>query len=165
MVAAQKVIKEIWANGLTFHLKVISKITPLDRIEALKTAYEDLPHDTSDLLTVMNLKKEMSSAFWDFSKELAAAKRESEIRPTQRKAEYFTKKRHHETNGENSTKAATIAECDVIELRKMESIVVGQYGAMKVLSDGTREVLSTMQQHISLLKMEKNETMKGQANN
>jgi hypothetical protein len=128
-----------------------------DKITSIIETYHATTIEANNLAYLMGMRKELSVYAFELGISTAKYKRLLEETKAQRKSKFARQKLNHL---ENSTlgKAELLAEQDIEEIRMNEARLDGNYIGSKIILEQCNEVINSMQQDISQLKLEyKNE--------
>lgn len=102
---------------------------------------------------LMGMRKELSIKAFKLGKEVANYKFHKENNTARRKSKFAKQKLIH-LKGSTLGKSELEAEADIEELRLKEAKYDGLYMGGKIVLEQTNEVISSLQQDISTLKLE-----------
>ena len=114
--------------------------------------YNSLKLESHELATIMTLRKELVVMGFKLGLEVANYKREFDKANGTRKINFFKIK--NENLSEGVTKAETIAEVEIGDLREAEKTYESLYYGCRVILNQLNEVLNAIQQDISILRTE-----------
>lgn len=132
-------------------------MTITEKLTDIIKTYHATEIEAHNLMYLIGMRKELSVLAFELGVKTAQLKKLLEETKAQRKSSYAI---HKLKALENSTlgKAELIAEKAIEELRTNESRLDGKYIGCKIILEQTNEVISSIQQDISQLKLEyKNE--------
>jgi hypothetical protein len=128
-----------------------------EKITDIINTYHATTIEAHNLAYLMGMRKELSVYAFELGTFTAKYKRLLEETKAQRKSRFAKQKLKHL---EDSTlgKAELLAEQDIEEIRMNEARLDGNYIGSKIILEQCNEVINSMQQDISQLKLEyKNE--------
>lgn len=125
-----------------------------DKIQVLIQKYNETPLEATYLSVLMDIRQSLVSLSFELGLEVAKYKREFDKANYKRKINFFQLKNDNLDSG--VTKAETLAEVQIKELRETEKDYESLYNGCKIILNQVNEVLSSMQQDISILKAELN---------
>lgn len=125
-----------------------------DKIATIISHYKETPLEATYLSQLMSLRQELVSLGFELGLEVAKYKREFDRANFKRKINFFQLK--NDNLSEGVTKAETLAEVKIKQERENEKEYESLYTGCKIILNQVNEVLSSMQQDISILKAELN---------
>ena len=105
-----------------------------------------------NLNALVILRKNLVSHCYDFGREVSQYKIDFDSAYGRRKIAFYREK--NECIDQGVSKAETIAETRISELRENEKLLEGLYSGSKIILTQANEVLKAMQQDIAMLKSE-----------
>ena len=132
-------------------------MTITDKLTDIINTYHATSIESHNLVYLIGMRKELSVLAFELGVKTAQLKKLLEETKQQRKSTYAKEKL---IALENSTlgKAELIAEQKIEDIRTNEARLDGKYIGSKIILEQTNEVISSIQQDISQLKLEyKNE--------
>lgn len=130
-------------------------------IEKTVNWYRSLKKDFNDVGTLISARRLLSCRFYDFGHVVSNAKNRYNAAEWSRKAGYIVKKQELIATGDSISKADAAAEDFVKDLRYDEMVAYNELQEVLLQYEGVKEVLSSMQQHISYLKDERRSEFSG----
>ena len=132
-------------------------MTITEKISDIIATYHATTIEAHNLMYLMGMRKELSCLGFELGVKTAQLKKLLEETKAQRKSK-FAMHKLNALNGSTLGKAELIAEKEIEELRTQEARLDGKYIGCKIILEQTNEVISSIQQDISQLKLEyKNE--------
>jgi len=125
-----------------------------DKIQVLIQKYNETPLEATYLSVLMDIRQSLVSLSFELGLEVAKYKREFDRCNYRRKINFFQLK--NDNLSEGVTKAETLAEVQIKDLRESEKEYESLYTGCKIILNQVNEVLSSLQQDISILKAELN---------
>ena len=133
------------------------KMNITEKITDIIATYHATTIEAHNLAYLMGMRKELSVYAFELGISTAKYKRLLEETKAQRKSSYARHKLKF-LNGSTLGKAELQAESEIEEIRMNEARFDGNYIGSKIILEQCNEVISSMQQDISQLKLEyKNE--------
>jgi len=129
-------------------------MTLIETITEQIATYNATDISAENLDYLMGIRKNLSYNAYLLGLDTARAKRQLETIKAQRKIKYFKSKVEHLKDGVG--KAETLAEVEVSELREKEANTDGIYSGYKIILEQCNEVLKSIQQDLSVLRLEMN---------
>ncbi len=114
--------------------------------------YKSLELNGHNLNQLVVNRKNLVCYCYDFGREVSQFKIDFDAAYGQRKIAFYREKNEHIKEG--VSKAETIAEVCISELRTKEKQLEGLYSGSKIILNQANEVLKAMQQDIAMLKSE-----------
>jgi len=125
-----------------------------DKIQVLISKYKETPLEATYLSQLMDIRQNLVALGFELGLEVAKYKRNFDRSNVKRKINFFRLKNTHLDEG--VTKAETLAEVQLQQLRETEKTNESLYYGTKIILGQLNEVLSSMAQDISILKAELN---------
>lgn len=125
-----------------------------DKIQVLIQKYNETPLEATYLSVLMDIRQNLVSLSFELGLEVAKYKRNFDKANVRRKINFFRLKNTHLNEG--VAKAETLAEVQLQQLRETEKEYESLYNGCKIILHQVNEVLSSLQQDISILKAELN---------
>lgn len=125
-----------------------------DKIQILIQKYNETPLEATYLSVLMDIRQNLVSLSFELGLEVAKYKRNFDKANVRRKINFFRLKNTHLNEG--VAKAETLAEVQLQQLRETEKDYESLYNGCKIILNQVNEVLSSIQQDISILKSELN---------
>ena len=123
-----------------------------DKIYNIISWYEGIPDDYSDIDGLLNKRRLLSAYGAQLAQEHGKYKAQYRANYAKRKIAFNKEKNRLINTGVSGTAATAAAEESVSDLRLAESTSEGVAEAAKIIIDMVKEVLGSMNQHISWLK-------------
>lgn len=127
-------------------------MTIIEEINEQIESYHNIEIAAHNLEFIMGIRKSLSIKAYHLGVLSAKAKRQSETSIAQRKIKFFKSKLNNIKEGIG--KAETIAESEIELERENESNWVGLFGGYKIILEQVNQVLSSINQDISVLRLE-----------
>ena len=132
-----------------------------DRITGIVRVYHTTPADTTDLIGLISLRKDLTTLLFGFSRELGELYSEKTGAEFRRKSGEAKKYTAIVATGESSAKAEKLARDQSEELYKDEALADAIYRAADMIRYQANEVCSCLQQHIANVRQEHRQEMTG----
>ena len=129
-------------------------MTITNKIQVLIGKYNETPLEATYLNQLMDIRQSLVCLSFNLGVEVAKYKREFDASNYKRKINFFQLKNDNLASG--VTKAETLAEVQIKELRAEEKANESLYTGSKIILNQVNEVLSSLQQDLSILKSELN---------
>lgn len=128
-----------------------------DEITDIIETYHNTTIEASNLVYLMGMRKELAIKAFKLGKEVANYKFHKENHTARRKSKFASKKLYY-LKDSTLGKAELLAEEQIEDLRLNEAKYDGLYMGGKIVLEQVNEVISSLQQDLSQLKLEyKNE--------
>lgn len=132
-----------------------------DRITAIVRIYHATPADTTDVIGLIGLRKDLTTLLFGFSREMGDLYSEKTGAEFRRKSGEAKKYSAIVAGGESSAKAEKLARAESEELYKEEALADAIYRAAEMIRYQANEVCSCLQQHIANVRQEHRQEMTG----
>ena len=124
-----------------------------EKITDIVATYHATEIEAHNLAYLMGMRKELSVYAYELGKMTAKYKRLLEETKAQRKSKFAKAKLNHLTDT-TLGKAELLAESEIEEIRMNEARFDGNYIGSKIILEQTSEVINSMMQDISQLRLE-----------
>lgn len=130
-------------------------------IEQIVTWYKNLPRAFNDLETLVSARRALSCRYYELSGMVGRAKALYGEKQHTSKSKLIIRRQELIAEGKNATLAKALAESDTIQFELDEFTAYSDLQEVLLQYEGVKEVLSSMQQHISYLKDERRSEFSG----
>ena len=133
----------------------------IPKIEKIVNWYARLPADYRDVNGLMTVRVRLSALLCQFAQDLTALNDQKQRTEFQRKAAYSRAIMHEMSMKSTAAAAKILADNAVLNELESEAVAESEYQKARLLYDAFRNVCDVMSQHISVLRNERSEEMRG----
>ena len=126
-----------------------------DHITDCIREYYKFPNDTTDVDTLINLRKKLAGLKFGLSVSVGVLYKQKNSAEYSRKAEFYRIRQRLISEGASAAKAESEAQAEILELMDLEQQADAEYRAAYLILESAGGVLDTMNQHIANLRSEK----------
>ena len=124
-----------------------------DEITDIINTYHATTIEAHNLAYLMGMRKELAIKAFELGKEVSNYKYHKEVTTAQRKTKFAQKKLYY-LQSSNLGKSELLAEEQIEDIRLKEAKYDGLYMGCKIVLEQTNEVISSIMQDVSQLRLE-----------